>query len=80
MKFNRNIIESAHKNGDLFYDLLELGRIIMNFHFFTVFSEFLFFFFFYSFTVHLDIIESVIYPIYAPLECFKILKFTLKFT
>ena len=46
MKCNRNIVEFAYKNGDLFYDLLELGRVTMNFHFFTVFSEFFLFLFF----------------------------------
>jgi len=36
---------------------------------------------FHSCTVHLDTIESFIYPTYAQLECSKrMLKFTLKFT
>jgi hypothetical protein len=34
----------------------------------------------HSCTVHLDTIESFIYPTNTQLECSKILKFTLKFT
>jgi hypothetical protein len=36
--------------------------------------------FLHSCTVHLDVIKSLIRPTNAQLNCFKILKFTLKFT
>jgi len=36
--------------------------------------------FFHSCNLHLDTIESFIYPTDAQLDCYKMLKFTLKFT
>jgi len=39
-----------------------------------------FFFFFHSCAVHLEFSKSFIRPTNAQLNCFKILKFTLKFT